>query len=217
MISLLLAPILAFSATPPDQFSHQLWPQLKKELDAMPVFTVANERGQPLEYEIAEKPVAMFYADVKEAQAELKEAQKQYPELQCDLIPVGLGSAYKLSCEGNAVVIPSKSELVSAGAPEGVTPMGQQLPLFACMDIMREEEGKPVLPLFMSFADCDAAVKSATELDEPEGDGPPLEVVGLSLESVVQRLLSVDPSQGVAFSFIASSESQAYIQAYLAS
>ena len=39
---------------------------------------------------------------------------------------------------------------------------GQELPLFACMELTRDgSEGAPKVPLFMSHADCAAAVAQA--------------------------------------------------------
>ena len=199
-----------------DPFSHPGWPKLEAQLNALPVFTVANERGQPLQYEIADVPTGIFYADVEAAKAELQDALKQYPDLGCDLIPVGLGNAYKLQCEKKAIIVPGKRELVIAGAPEDANPMGQTLPLFACMEIMREDEGQPVLPLFMSHGDCSTAVSEATDADGDDGDEP-LEIVGLSLPSVVERLLSLADGEqsGPAFTFIAPSASAEFISEYL--
>ena len=82
------------------------------------------------------------------------------------------------------------------------------------MEMSRESStGIRVLPLFMSHADCVAAVKQATADDLGEGDEK-LEVVGLSLPSVVERLSSVaDDAPG--FTFIAPAASGEHIRAYL--
>ena len=187
------------------------WKPLQKQLDALPVFTVANEQGSPLQYEVDGKQCALFYADVEAAKKELANAQAQYPDLGCDLIPVGLGNVFLLTCEGKATLIPGVTELTAAGMPAGVPAIGQPLPLFACMEMSREgPNGDPVLPLFMSFDDCNAAVKQATA-DDDDG-GPPLEVVGLSLPSVVEKLSGVGDQ---AFSFVPPTASSAYIEAYL--
>jgi len=202
------SPVL--SAT--DLFESAGWPQLQTSLDKLPVFTVANGEGQPLQYEVGEKPLAVFYAEVEAAKKELAQSQAQFPDLGCDLIPVGLGSAYKLSCEGKAMVVPSLADLVAAGAPADAQPMGQELPLFACMEMSQEGDKGPVLPLFVSHADCAAAVKQVTDTEASE---EPLEISCLSLPSVVERLTGVaDPSSG-GFEFIAPSASVQHIQAYL--
>ena len=189
------------------------WATLQKSLDTLPVFTVANNKGAPLEYEIDGKPQALFYADVEAAKKELAQAQSNFPDLECDLIPVGLGSAYALSCQEKAMILPGVNDLSKAGAPPGATAMGQPLPLFACMEISRTNaDGKPELPLFMSYEDCDAAVKQAVAADAP---GEELEIVGLSLSSVVERLVTVS-EETPAFMFIPAAASSKFISDYLA-
>ena len=212
--------LLAARAPPPrllsdavDPFSTAGWPALQKELDAMPIWSVANEQGQPLQYEIDGNPIALFYVDVEAAKKELAKSQGQFPELNCDLIPVGLGGAYKLSCEDKALIVPGTSELTAAGAPAGVPAMGQPLPLFACMEMSRDSDTGPVLPLFVSYDDCQAAVDKATAADAPE---EPLEIVGLSLPSVVAKLSSVtEGSSALGFAFVPPSASTAHILEYL--
>ena len=183
------------------------WPKLQGELDKLPVFTVANAEDKPLQYQIGERPYAVFYADVDAAKKELA----KHPDLGYDLIPIGLGSAYKLSCEGKAMVVPGLAELVALGAPEDAQPIGQELPLFACNEMSREGEEGPVLPLFMSHADCAAAVAEATAAAYNEE----LEISGLSLASVVERLSGLDdPSKG-GFSFEAPLASMKHIESYV--
>lgn len=180
----------------------------------MPLFTVANEKGQPLNYEVNGKDVAIFYADVEQAKEELKASVEQFPTMGCDLIPVGLGGAYQAVCEGKAVLVPGLAELTAAGLPEGAPTMGQPLPLFACMEMSREgPDGTPILPLFLAHSDCKAAVDQATSTDLKEGDEQ-LEIVGLSLPSVVERLSKV-ADETPAFQFVAPSASAAHIRDYL--
>ena len=70
--------------------------------------------------------------------------------------------------------------------------------------------GSAILPLFMCHADCAAAVAQATEADNPD---EALEIVGLSLDSVVERLSASDGEP--AFTFIPPASSTAFIDAYL--
>ena len=163
-----------------------------------------------MEYEVDGKPTALFYADVEAAQKELKQAQTNFPDLECDLIPVGLGSAYALQVQGKAMILPGASELTAAGAPQVVLAMGQALPLFACMEMSQDSDNGPALPLFMSWADAKEAVAQASDTDSPDEE---LEIVGLSLPSVVERLSSIEKP---AFIFIPPSDSAAYIREYLA-
>ena len=187
------------------------WEQLSLSLDRAPVFTVANAEGQPLQYEIGGTPYAMFYADIEEAQVELEQARMQYPSLGCDLIPVGLGSAYKLSVDGKAHLLPSKTELQRAGAPANATAMGQPLPLFACMEMSLDSDDGPVLPLFLTWSDCRAAVTEAEALDSPDAA---LDIVGLSLPSVVERL-GASADQAPSFIFMPDRRASKFIQDYL--
>ena len=155
------------------------WPLMRQKLDALPCFTCANEEGKPLEYEVSGQKCAMFYAGLEDAQVELLTAREMFPDLGIDLIPIGLGNAYELALGGKAQLIPGKAELTAAGAPPGAQALGQELPLFACMEISQPgTSGDPTLPLFMSYADCAAAVSQATAADAPDEK---LEIGGLSL------------------------------------
>ena len=190
------------------------WKALALQLDRLPAFCVANADGQPLQYEREGKTTALFYADVEAAKKELESARAMFPDLGCDLIPVGVGSVYKLACEGKASLLPNVADLTAAGAPAGISAMDQPLPLFACMEMSQESaDGKPVLPLFMAWSDCAAAVKQATQADSPDEE---LEIVGLSLPSVVDRLSSIK-DDSPPYVFIPPSASARYISDYLAS
>jgi len=214
-VSLLLAAPRARVVLSADAFASATWPTLQQELDALPVFTVANAQGQPLQYEVGGKQSAMFYADIGAATAECEKAREEYPELEVDLIPVGLGLAYKLQVAGEAQLIPGLQELRAAGAPDDLDEqraMLQQLPLFACLEMSQQIDGRTVLPLFVSWRDCRAAVDAATEADTPS---EPLEIVGLSLPGVVQKLCTLPESEAPAFTFVPPSSSLDYIKDYL--
>ena len=189
-------------------FDHAEWPQLQGELDGIPVFTVANEDGQPLQYQVGGQSLAIFYADVEAAKKQLADAQGQFPDLNYDMIPVGLGSAYRLSCDGKGMVVPGMAELQALGAPEDAQPMGQELPLFMGAGMSQETDEGPVLPLFMSHADCAAAVAKATGVA-----GVADEISGLALASVVEARL--DDASSEAFSFVAPSASLQHVESYV--
>ena len=195
------------------------WPPLRDSLDQLPVFTVADAEGKPLQYEVDGEKSAVFYADVDQAKEELATAKAQFPNLEgIDIIPVGLGGAYLATTKGDAVLIPGRADLTRAGCPENAPAVGQPLPLFACMEMSRESSdgsGQPVLPLFMCHADCAEAVAQATASDLGE-DEDPLEIVGLSLPSVVERLSSV-ADETPAFTFVPPSASAEFIRNYLES
>lgn len=107
----------------------------------------------------------------------------RYPELNCGVIPVGMGQAYRLAVEGSALLVPSVAELEAAGAPTGASPNGQEVPLFGCLQISRpgKEGGQPMLPLFVSRADAEAAVADAVTMTDGESaDGLDIMRVGRS-------------------------------------
>ena len=186
------------------------WPRVKALLDRLPVFTVANEQGQPLQYEADGKPLALLYADVDAAKSELKSAKEEHPTLGLDIVPMGLGEAFQLHRKGDAVLIPSQDSMEAAGAPKGASPLGQELPLFACMEMaVQGEDGKPVLPLFLDRGEAQQAVEDAMAADD--GDAK-LEIVGLSLHKALEQLVSQESS---AFSFVPPASSLAHIPSYL--
>ena len=90
------------------------------------------------------------------------------------------------------MVVPGIAELRAAGAPEGAEPMGQEVPLFACMDMKRDGNQ---IPLFMSYADGAAAVKEhATSVDVD--DALAIDAI-FSLQSIVEELADLeDPASG---------------------
>ena len=67
-------------------------------LDRLPVWTVSNEQGQPLQYQSTEdgRPLALFYSCVDAARDELESARKEHPTLGLDIVPMGLGEAFRL-------------------------------------------------------------------------------------------------------------------------
>lgn len=207
-----LSPRLA--ATGPCESSG--WPFLQAILDELPVFTVANGEGQPLQYNTAgpkgQRQLAIFYTDVKAATKQMNVAKEQFPDLGCDIISTGLGGAFKLSSEGGALVVPGVADLQGAGAPEGASPMGQEVPLFACMELSREGDNGPKVPLFMSYTDCAEAIAEAVA----KVPGEPLEINAiLSLQDIVEELADLeDPSSGE-FMLVAPSASLQHVASYI--
>lgn len=182
------------------------------KLDKLPVFTVANPEGKPLQFKIGGKPMSIFYADIEAAKTRLAETKRANtdPTFACDLVTVSLGSAYELSCAGKAMIVPGLADLKAAGAPDDAQPMGQELPLFACMKMGRYSEDGLVVPLFMSHADC---VKIA-QADAAAPDGTPVEISALTLASVVEQLIAADPN-APKFSFVAPSAALQHIKSYM--
>jgi hypothetical protein len=198
-------------------FQSDGWKNIQNDLDKVPIFCCANEQGHPLAYSIdmgdgKEFTVPFFYCDVDDALEELRKAKENTKLEQLDLIPFPLGKAFEMWAKDQAVIIPNKEAIVQAGAPPNTNPIGQQVPLFACMEIMQENEsGQGVLPLFMSLDGANAAVEQAVEMDG--GKAEDLEVVSLSLQRAIELLATVPETP--AFQFMAPLKSYAYIEEYL--
>ena len=214
------------TSSPQALFDTPGWPPIKQDLDKVPLFTVATKEGHPLAYTIETAqdesyPVPFFYCDIDVAQKELEQSIQVMKETSTDdnsaeglgLIPFPLGQAFELWANDKAVIVPSKTEIQHAGAPPSVNPIGQQIPMFACMDIMEEraDDGKGVLPLFMELQDAQGALKEAVEADG--GSIDEFEIVSLSLNRAVELLATVPDTP--AFHFIPPSRSIQFIEEYL--
>lgn len=199
-----------------DLFASEGWEPIEKDLNQVPIFTVATEEGNPLAYQIDVKgksyKMPLFYCDVDAAKQELEDSRKVTELDGIDIIPFPLGTAYKLWAQDQAVIVPSKEAVLQAGAPPNANPMGQQVPMFCCLEIAEEgPDGKPKLPLFMALEDANAALKEAVEADG--GKVEDFEVVSLSLNRAVDQLASSPES--AAFRFLPPSKSMEYIRDYL--
>ena len=163
-------------------FASDGWPALEKQLDLLPTFACADAEGKPLDFDVPGAATgAVYYTHVEPAQQALTKARAASPD--ADLVPLGLGKAYRLACAGKATLLPSSKELGAAGAPPDASPVGQAVPLFACMEMCEQlPSGGARLPLFMSWADAKAAVDEASDTDQPDS---PLEIVCLSLDKAI--------------------------------
>jgi len=210
-------------ATPEEMFASAGWQPIKEELDTLPIFCCANKKGQPLQYNVNdETTMPFFYTDAKDAEAELTKAKAELSKEVADglgIIPFPMGTAFELMAQNKAAIIPSVDALKAAGAPSNVEPLGQQVPLFCCMDIMQEspKSGKPVLPIFMVHAEAMAAMKEAVSRDGPTAGQAVVEdfeVVSLSLPRAVE-ILATNGQNAPKFHFLPPKESISYIQTYL--
>lgn len=198
-------------------FESEGWKAIKKDLNRVPIFSVATPEGNPLAYTVEIKgdkfDVPCFYCDVAAALTELEQTKAGAPSSDSfDIIPFPLGQAFELWATNKAVIVPSKQSILQAGAAPETNPIGQKVPLFACMEIMEEgEDGKAKLPVFMSLEDANAALKEAVGADG--GEVEDLEVVCLSLSGCIEQLTTVPDTP--AFHFIPPTTSLKYIQDYL--
>lgn len=86
------------SKTPNELFDSPGWESIKKELDQVPIFAVANEEGSPIKYEISKKgdsfQVPLFYTHVSDALIELEKAKENTPLPGMDINPYPLGGIF---------------------------------------------------------------------------------------------------------------------------
>ena len=89
---------LQSSKTPNELFDSPGWESIKKELDQVPIFAVANEEGSPIKYEISKKgdsfQVPLFYTHVSDALVELEKAKENTPLPGMDINPYPLGGIF---------------------------------------------------------------------------------------------------------------------------
>jgi len=200
-------------------FEMEGWPPIRDDLNRVPIFCVATKEGNPLAYQVnindAEYTVPFFYCDVKDALKELDGAKDSTKLEGLDILPFPLGKAFELWCKDEAVIVPSLEAVLQAGAPPGTNPVGQQVPMFACMEVMEEDEetGTAKLPLFMALEDANNAVQAAMEAEGGGSGGGDLDVVCLSLSGAVEQLATIPETPG--FHFVPPLSSMKYISDYL--
>ena len=192
------------------------WPTLQQELDALPVFVLANAKGEPLQQvSPTGTPILAFFADLFRAEAELANANKVYPEIGLSLLPVGLGDAFARTQAATAVLIPSQNE-VSAAALDPQADAGV-VPLFGCTKMMKPSASNPdkqVMPLFMSHGDTKVALDRALSGFTPEGmeaETANLDILCIPLAKAVDLIVTGTETR---FEFVAPSKSVEWVKSY---
>lgn len=201
-----------------DLFEMEGWRNIADDLDQFPLFAVATAEGSLVSYQVTLNRdqsfnVPCFYCDVAEALIELESAKGNTALEGLKLVPFPLGAAFRMWCKDQAVIVPSRASILQAGAPPGTNPIGQKVPMWACLEISEEQEdGKPPkLPIFMALEDANAAVMEALGADGGKLDD--FEVVCLSLSGAIEQLATV-PEESPSFHFIPPSTSMQYIEEY---
>ena len=194
------------------------WPALQAELDQLPVFLLANPQGEPLQHNGPNgEPTIVFFADLFRAEAELANTNRLYPDLGLELLPCGMGDAFRRVQAGNAMIIPSQNELAAAGLdPE----QPNTVPLFGCTKIMQPRRSNPdrkAMPLFVSSSDARAALDAALNasgLVVPEGmaaQGVGLDILAITLQKACELIVS---GQETRFEFFAPMKSLEWLTEY---
>lgn len=94
------------SMSPNELFDSPGWGNIKAELDQVPIFAVANEKGQPIKYTIEKKEekfeVPIFYTHVSDALQELEKAKENTPLPGMDINPYPLGDIFEMWAKDTA-------------------------------------------------------------------------------------------------------------------
>lgn len=190
----------------------ELWDPLKQSLNAVPTFACTNELGQPLQYNIGSKALGFFYTDIHAAQSELVKAQQEsnLSGTNLKITPFPLGDIFEMGIQQKAVLIPSQESMEAAGAPVGINPVGQQVPLFGCMQMVQTlEDGTMNVPLFLSRFEAEEAMGMATA-NMAEGDKSMFQVDVVPLAGAIQMQAN---SRGErSFTFVSPTSSMQYLQ-----
>jgi hypothetical protein len=181
------------------------WAELCSTLDELPCFTVVD--GQQLAftgYKAWTDVRARLHVDAAAAEAELASARSEAPELDLRLQAVGLGYALTRSGGGTssggspsaARLFPCEADVEHARRLVGGDEIDwsrDEVPLFFCFQLQRRDEqgGRLVTPLFLSYADADAAVAAAEAATARAGGSmsKPLELRSTSLSTFARRLV----------------------------
>ena len=207
----------------PQIFETDGWKRIENDLDRFPIWTVATADGDPLAYTVtvpaqSTYTVPFFWCDVSDALQELENSRANTQLDGLDIIPFPLGTAFKMWVGDSAVIVPSRASILQAGQGESgassasnSSPIGQQVPMWTCLEISEEDEetGRPLLPIFMALDDANAAVTEAVRTDGGKLDD--FEVVCLSLNGAIEQLVTV-PEETPSFHFIPPSTSMDYIE-----
>mmetsp|Transcript_9389 Transcript_9389/g.10928 ORF Transcript_9389/g.10928 Transcript_9389/m.10928 type:complete len:238 (+) Transcript_9389:28-741(+) len=189
------------------------WAIIKEELDHVPVFSCANEQGQPLQYNVGGGPIAFFFCDIDAANKELEKAKLETKLPGLTLLPFPLGEVFQMGAKQMGVIIPSAEALEGAGAPEGLNPIGQQVPLFGCMEIQADKaDGTSMTPLFFTKGEAEEAMNMALEGAGASGDDSKFQVSIMPLVKAVQQMST---NENQSFIFEAPKSSLEYLRNFM--
>ena len=185
------------------------WDPIKNDLNMVPVFACTNDQGQPLQYNVGEGPLAFFFLDIAAAKDELQKAKEDTKMEGLNLVPFPLGEVFEMAAKKMALVVPSQEGIEAAGAPSGMNPMGQQVPLFGCMDVVETSpDGTSMVPLFLSMDEAKQALNMALE-GLPAEEQSKFEVTVMPLAGAVQMQAT---NSDKSFMYVAPKGSLDYLQ-----
>lgn len=189
--------------------SSDSWDPIKNNLNSVPAFACANDQGQPLQYNVGGNPLAFFFLDIDAAKDELQKAEDEMKMDGLSLVPFPLGEVFEMGAKQMALVIPSSAAIESAGAPKGTNPMGQQIPLFGCLDMIETlPDGTSNVPLFLSMDEAKEAMNMALE-SVPEEEKSKFDVTVIPLAGTVQ-MQATNPNKS--FTYVPPMASLEYLK-----
>jgi len=191
------------------------WKAVLNDLDAAPVFALADDQGRMVQQRETEdgRKLVLFYAEIDRALDELAAARESSGDL--NLRPIGLGMAHAEVTKGDALLVPGFRELAAAqdmqlAAPVDAAAMlasagiesptakweNDALPIFGCFEMVRRrKDGSRFTPLFMSHVDAQAAFDKARAANPERAANFEVDVVPLPklLELAAAGTLKVPP------------------------
>jgi hypothetical protein len=180
--------------------------EILAKLDAIPVFTIADEQGAPLiASEEAEAKVAGVFISEQDANDFVKELKSTNPKLakKVSVIPVSLGEIYQLSqSEGDQedpldfAYVPEADEVKTAKtvAKEDGEKYQGGVPLFVAKGgddqgyLTFERDGKQVIPFFFNKQQLDELVAKFQEQDPELASNVDVDIEVQPLEGVIETL-----------------------------
>lgn len=193
----------------PDELisNPSVWNPIKESLNAVPCFACTNAQGQPLQYTIGGQLLAFFYLDIEAAFKEKLTAENEgIPGLS--LTPFPLGEVFEMGIQQKAIVIPSQKAVEQAGAPKGMDPIGQQVPVFGCMDLVENlEDGSTMVPMFLNKMEAENAMQMALENSAQKGE---FQITVMPLAGAVQT--QVKEFGRRAFTYVPDNSSLDYLR-----
>lgn len=148
--------------------------------------------------------------DIEAAKEELQKAKDDTKLEGLMLVPFPLGEVFEMGAKQMALIVPSAESIMAAGAPDGMDPVGQQVPLFGCMDLVENrEDGSLNVPLFMSMGEAQEAMDMAME-GVGEEDKQKFRVTIIPLAGAVQMQASSGGEKS--FTYVPSRSSVDYLR-----
>lgn len=201
--------------------------EVVKQLNPVPVFTVADEEGKPLvakgQDQDNEVNITNVFLSQKDASEFVTQVQSKYPDLEkkVRVLPVPLGEIYKLAIENlekenlKFAYVPNKTAVNDAKTVEGATYEGG-VPLFVATSgedqgyVTVEKDSQQIIPFFFEKSQVEKMVTQFKDQQPDLASSVSIQVVPLEL--IIEDLHSRDDEDLSKIVLVPSSESIEFIQ-----